>query len=39
MLGLMLGPATGRLVTDFVTGTPDPELAKALDPARLSRPA
>jgi len=39
MLGLMLGPATGRLVTDFVTGAPDPELAAALDPARLSRPA
>jgi len=39
MLGLMLGPATGRLVTDFVTGTPDPELAAALDPARLSRRA
>lgn len=39
MLGLMLGPATGRLVTDFVTGSPDPELVAALDPARLSRRA
>ena len=35
MLGLMLGPATGRLVTDFVTASPDPVLAAALSPRRL----
>ncbi|SDZ17403.1 D-amino-acid dehydrogenase [Amycolatopsis xylanica] len=39
MLGLMLGPATGRLVNAFVHGTPDPALIQALDPARLSRRA
>ena len=38
MLGLMLAPATGRLVTDLVTGHADPVLAAALDPARLARP-
>ncbi|GAA1971563.1 NAD(P)/FAD-dependent oxidoreductase [Amycolatopsis minnesotensis] len=37
MLGLMLGPATGRLITDFVAGEPDPALVSALDPDRLAR--
>jgi D-amino-acid dehydrogenase len=37
MLGLMLGPATGRVVTDLVLGAQDPALATALDPARLAR--
>jgi D-amino-acid dehydrogenase len=36
MLGLMLGPATGRLITDFVTGTPDRALATQLAPSRLA---
>jgi D-amino-acid dehydrogenase len=38
MLGLMLAPATGRMVTDLVLGTADPTLTSALAPARLGRP-
>ena len=34
MLGLMLGPATGRLVTDLVTGRPDPAISRLLSPGR-----
>jgi D-amino-acid dehydrogenase len=34
MLGLMLGPATGRLVTGLLTGEADPGLATTFDPAR-----
>jgi D-amino-acid dehydrogenase len=37
MLGLMLGPATGKLVAGFVQGTQDPVVAAPLDPARLAR--
>ncbi|MGC7102387.1 NAD(P)/FAD-dependent oxidoreductase [Amycolatopsis lurida] len=37
MLGLMLGPATGSLVAGLITGRPDPELTRVLDPARLAR--
>lgn len=39
MLGLMLAPATGRLVTDLLQGAEDPVLAGALDLARLARRA
>lgn len=38
MLGLMLAPATARLVTDHLTAAPDPELARAFSPARSARP-
>ncbi|KPI11412.1 D-amino-acid dehydrogenase [Actinobacteria bacterium OK074] len=34
MLGLMLAPATGRLVAGTVTGTADPELAARFAPGR-----
>lgn len=37
LLGLMLGPATGRLVADFVAGKEDPELRAALSPTRIAR--
>ncbi|MFF3458385.1 NAD(P)/FAD-dependent oxidoreductase [Streptomyces sp. NPDC002730] len=37
MLGLMLGPATGRLVTGLLTGGADPGLAARFDPARTAR--
>ncbi|RZQ59715.1 NAD(P)/FAD-dependent oxidoreductase [Amycolatopsis suaedae] len=37
MLGLMLGPATGRLVADLLCGRADARLAASLDPARLAR--
>ncbi|MET7617490.1 FAD-dependent oxidoreductase [Streptomyces sp. NPDC005408] len=37
MLGLMLGPATGRLVTGLLTGRADPGLAAAFTPARSAR--
>jgi len=35
MLGLTLGPATGRLVADLLTG--DTARAAAFDPARIAR--
>lgn len=34
MLGLMLGPATGRLITDLVTSRPDPAVSALLSPGR-----
>jgi D-amino-acid dehydrogenase len=37
MLGLMLGPATGRLVTGLLTGEAAPGLAATFDPARTAR--
>ncbi|WP_232665704.1 NAD(P)/FAD-dependent oxidoreductase [Pseudonocardia sp. TRM90224] len=37
MLGLMLAPATGRLVAGLVTGTADPVVAAPLAPGRLAR--
>jgi D-amino-acid dehydrogenase len=37
MLGLMLGPATGRLVTGLLTGEAGPGLAATFDPARRAR--
>ncbi|MFI6690911.1 hypothetical protein ACIBLA_03945 [Streptomyces sp. NPDC050433] len=37
MLGLMLGPATGRLVAGLVTGAADSALAAPFDPARGAR--
>lgn len=37
MLGLMLAPATGRLVTGLLTGGAAPDLAADFDPARDSR--
>jgi D-amino-acid dehydrogenase len=37
MLGLMLGPATGRVVADLVTGGTRPDTWGAFDPGRLVR--
>jgi D-amino-acid dehydrogenase len=37
MLGLMLAPATGRQVTDLLSGAAAPDLATAFDPARTAR--
>jgi D-amino-acid dehydrogenase len=38
MLGLMLGPATGRLIADLVTEQARPEAWAAFAPGRLARP-
>ncbi len=37
MLGLMLGPATGRLVSGLLTGTADPATAAPFEPYRRIR--
>jgi D-amino-acid dehydrogenase len=37
MLGLMLAPATGRLVAGLLSGAADPALAAHFDPARTAR--
>lgn len=34
LLGLMLGPATGRMVADLVTDRPDPAVSGLLSPGR-----